>query len=183
MHQLFSALFFANTLSFQALSVEIALLALIALITFILHKTNPDPLRSSISLLREIKAILALIISIVLLWLGLVTIFTILFFGLDYGLGSLQILPKGDIFPLSVAGTLGLFFCALHSAAQNINAQQQHNATSDMPQNDKNSALRRILWPFLVALGLFMIPLMAEKYMLSEAYIRMQNPPQALQRV
>lgn len=95
--------------------------------------------------------------------------------GLYHGLKMVALTAPQDHFVIAFMLSLNAFLLLLFTLT--------HRRIPLNPDKDKHhfrQTLRIMLWPLMMALILFILPLVMEKYVQSEEYLRAQNPPQYL---
>lgn len=93
-------------------------------------------------------------------------------------LGNIQAIAAPDLPVIASMGALNLFLAFVYGLFYRLmplDPERAKHKTSD--------TLRIMVWPLIVALLLFIAPLIMEKYVQSEDYLRSLNPPQRLHGV
>ncbi|MFN3701632.1 MAG: hypothetical protein ACK4VI_08960 [Alphaproteobacteria bacterium] len=169
--------------SFAKIAIELALLFVVAILYGKVQvRTTQRPLKQIYN--TFILKILAFGAGCALIWALVCSIGAAVFYGLIVmaGFDSDEALAFGLL-----SGVGGLFLALL--ALANIYYQKAlKNCAGDKtettpPETLPETPLRQVIWPFALAILLLMIPMMVERYINSERFLALQNPPQRLQRV
>lgn len=107
--------------------------------------------------------------------LGVFVYFVLCTLALTFILGTLEIVPPQDSGVIAFMSTLNLFLVALF-----VLSYRRIHFDPERKKHHIADTLRVIVWPLMVALLLFILPLVMEKHVQSEEYQRSLNPPQRL---